>query len=93
MYLEQFPDEEGIYVPEVDDGNEDVVEVFGMVQNQLIVNGQVVDFDLRVIIEVCGLLDYSKQKTLVVIEKFKTIRGILFPIKKIEKKITKKKNG
>ena len=80
-------------MPEVDDGNRDVVEVFGMVQNQLIVNGQVVDFDLRVIIEVCGLLDYSKQKTLVVIEKFKTIRGILFPIKKIVKKTIKKKNG
>ena len=88
MYLEQFPEEEGIYVPEIESGNEDVIGVFGMVQNQLIVNGKVVDFDLRVIIEVCGLLEYTKQRTLTVIEKFKTIREILFPIEK-----TKKKNG
>jgi len=56
-----------------------------MVQNQLIVNGKAIDFDLRVIIEVCNLLEYSKQKTLVIIEKFRTIRGIWFTEKKIEK--------
>ena len=63
-----------------------MIEVYGMVQNQLIVNGEVIDFDLRVIIEVCGLLEYSKQRTLDIINKFRTIREILFPIKKRDKK-------
>ena len=77
LYMDQFPDEE-IDIPNVIEGNNDVIEVFNMVQNQLIVNGNVIDFDLRVIIEVCGLLGYSKQRTLAIIEKFKTIRKILF---------------
>lgn len=84
LYLEQFPDDK-LFIPEISEGNRDVSEVFNMVQNQLIVNGNVIDFDLRVIIEVCGLLEYSKQKTLVIIEKFRTIRDILFPIEKKKK--------
>lgn len=70
-----------IDIPELVRGNEDVMEVYDMVQNQLIVNGQVIDFDLRVIIEVCGLLEYSKQRTLLIMEKFRVIKKILFPIK------------
>ena len=84
LYLRQFPDEE-LNIPEPIEGNRDIIEVFNMVQNQLIVNGQVIDFDLRVIIEVCGLLEYSKQQTLLIIEKFRTIKDILFPIKKAKK--------
>ena len=84
LYRRQFPDGE-LNIPEPIEGNWDVIGVYNIVQNQLVVNGQVIDFDLQIIMGICELLEYSKQRTLLIIEKFRTIKDILFPIKKAKK--------
>jgi hypothetical protein len=81
IYKEQFGDGQRLETgPLPLPGNSDALEVWAMVKDQLIVNGDAIAIRLEAIKAVCEIMEFCGEKAIEIIKKIQHVKGVLYPV-------------